>query len=179
MVRVRIEEGGWFLIWARGPSLCLEAQEVDPPSWPTFACVEPPGPVQLAGWSTSLNLLDVSFHPEGFIIRKDINRLIKSQQWSCADSWRRECDQTDPYQSAGPSLRNYAFMCTAASAHRPNLNFWNLVSQPINTVFPLFSLAGTFILILRSSVYCEAHRFAYMVQNTTNAIQQSSKHSSN
>lgn len=72
-----------------------------PPPWPTLSRAGPPARAQLEGWrERGAGQLDVSFHPESFIIRKDINRLIKSQQWSRADSWRRECDQTDPYQSA-------------------------------------------------------------------------------
>lgn len=65
-----------------------------------LAALVPPAPAQLSRLECAVSLLDVSFHPESIIIRKDINRLIKSQQWSWADSWRKVCDQTDPYQSA-------------------------------------------------------------------------------
>ena len=55
-----------------------------------------------AGWSCD---------PESFIISRDIHRLIKTQQWSCEDSWHRECDQKDPYQRA----RGTVYMCVYVS----------------------------------------------------------------
>lgn len=109
--------------------------------------------------------LDVSFHPESFIIRKDINRLIKSQQWSWADSWRRECDQTDPYQSARlvhlymlcssmPKISDFSHKCPCSQKVRScivvKFNHIRLVFVLLMTMSFLNAVAFTFRVILTS-----------------------------
>lgn len=124
--------------------------------------------------ASRLSLLDVSFQPECFIIRKDINRLIKSQQWSWADSWRRECDQTDPYQSAGAL---HLCVHVTASAHMHDLHRSVYRLQPStndNNCSKAFSSTYTFVILIHNSSVYEAHRHTYVVQSAPNAIQQSS-----
>lgn len=89
MVRFRIDwRGGDTRSETEGRVLCQQEQEVAGFLPPVVAHIEQSlghqrqsklvGFLERAAVSSS----DMSFHPESFIIRKDINRLIKSQQWS-------------------------------------------------------------------------------------------------
>lgn len=148
-----------------------------------LAALVPPAPAQLSRLKCAVSLLDVSFHPESIIIRKDINRLIKSRQWSWADSWRKECDQTDPIKVFKYNVlcrRVHATICSRAllsikHAHACERIFSSLDVMTIIFHFNFLHIDPN-VSFIRIS---QAHRLACKDLNVTNAFQQSSKHSGN